>query len=326
MKKMTLGLFVGRDLLSYLIATDLIPFFSAAGHKVEIFLSTEHESFVPENPEFRNYLFFTSELMQRQTMKLSDAVPEGYHFWAPTPRQIKEKFGFDTREVSNINAQNFIKTLSDLKVDCALNIGFEQKFKKPLFNYFDLKKSDGGFCLNLHFGLLPHFRGVLPLFRAMLNGEKHAGFTLHHLEDNTHTGSIVAFDKYEIDYTENIFTNLMNNYGIAVAMVLNNILNAKEENKALRGSPQSVSEGNYYTYPTSVEVSAFLAKGLNFYEEDSLLSLMAHIFLPSEKHSHFYSEVAVEAKRAQIVEVEPIQLANVIPLMAYRQKNKKVVQ
>lgn len=316
MKKMTLGLFIGRDLMSYLIATDLIPFFSAAGHKVELFLSSEHENFVPENTEFRNYLFFTSELMQRQTLKLADEVPEGFHFWAPTPRQIKDKFGFDTHEVSNINAQNFVKKLSDLGVNCALNIGFEQKFKKPLFNYFDLKKSDGGFCLNLHFGLLPHYRGVLPLFRAMLNGEKQGGFTLHHLEDNTHTGSIVASDKYDIDYAETIFTNLMNNYGLAVAMILNNVL----DEKGLRGSPQSISEGNYYTYPTSIEVNAFLAKGLNFYEEDSLLSLTAHIFLPSEKHAHFYSEVAVEVKRAQIAQVEPVRLANVIPLMAYRQK------
>ncbi len=319
MKQMTLGLFVGRDLMSHLIATDLIPFFSAAGHKIEIFISNEHETFVPENTEFRNYLFFNNELLHRRTLRLADEVPEAYHFWAPTPRQIQDKFGFKTHMVENVNTQNFVKKMTELGVTSALNIGFEQKFKKPLFNFFDFKKSDGGFCLNLHFGLLPHYRGVLPLFRAMLNGEKFGGFTLHHLEDNTHTGSIVSFDKYEIDYSESIFTNFMNNYGLAVALVLNQILGTTE-GKPLRGSPQSVAEGNYYTYPTSTEVNSFLSKGLQFYEEDSLLSLMAHIFLPTEKHEHFYSEVALETHRAKIAEERATPLATVIPLMAYRQK------
>lgn len=319
MKKMTLGLFVGRDIMSHLIATDLIPFFSASGHKIEIFTSQEHETFVPENKEFRNYLYFTSELLHTKAMSLADEVPEAAHFWAPTPRQIENKFGFKTHVVENINSQNFVNQMSELGVNCALNIGFEQKFKKPIFNYFDLKKSEGGFCLNLHFGLLPHYRGVMPLFRAMLNSEKFGGFTLHHLEDNTHTGAIVSSDKYEIDYSEPVFTNLMNNYGLAVAMVLNHILGTAD-GKPLRGSPQSVSDGNYFTYPTSTEVSAFLTKGLQFYEEDSLLSLMAHIFLPSDKHEHFYSEVVLEVHRAKIAEEQVQPLATVIPLMAYRQK------
>jgi hypothetical protein len=317
MKKMTLGLFVGRDLMSHLIATDLLPFFSSDGHEVIIFNSAEHETFIPENREFRNYLFFSSEIVKTVATKLSNDVPEEKHFWAPTAKQIEDKFGYKTIDVENINHQNFIKKMTDLGVTAALNIGFEQKFKKPLFNYFDLKKADGGFALNLHFGLLPHYRGVMPLFRAMVNGEKHGGFTLHHLEDNTHTGPIVASDKYEIDYTETMFTNLMNNYGLAVAMILNQILD--KEGK-LAASPQSVSEGTYFTYPTSKEVSVFLGKGLNFYEEDSLLSLMAHIFLPTDKHDEFYGDVVIEAKRAQVAEEREVKLATVIPLMAYRQK------
>src|SRR5205085_564815 len=118
------------DMMSHLIATDLIPFFSAQGHKIEIFISKDHETFVPENKEFRNYLFFTSELLHKQTIALADEVPEAAHFWAPTPRQISEKFGFSTHVIENINTQNFVKKLSDLGVNCALNIGFEQKFKK----------------------------------------------------------------------------------------------------------------------------------------------------------------------------------------------------
>lgn len=323
MKKLTLGLFIGRDIVSQLIATDLLPFFSGAGHRVEIFSSIDHETFIPENREFKNYLFFTNDLLQKKIIPFSDEIPEQFHFWAPTPKQVNDKFGFKTHAVDNINGQNFLKKLSDLGVDCALNIGFEQKFKKPLLTYFEVKKSaQAGFCLNLHNGLLPHYRGVMPLFRSMMNGEKYGGFTLHHLEDNTHTGAIVQSDKYEIDYAEPMFANLINNYGLAVAMVLNNIM-AVGEGKTLKAAPQSVSEGNYFSYPTSTEINAFMQKGLNLYEEDSLLSLISHIYVPTLKHGDFLMTVSHEIKKAKIVEEKKsAPVAKVIPLFAYRQKKK----
>jgi len=58
-------------------------------------------------------------------------------------------------------------------------------------------------CLNLHFSLLPAFRGAAPVQRAILNGEKVTGFTIFKIDQSLDTGPIYVQEKYEIDARAN---------------------------------------------------------------------------------------------------------------------------
>lgn len=63
--------------------------------------------------------------------------------------------------------------------------------------------------LNLHFSLLPAYRGAAPVQRAILNGEKVSGFTIFKIDQNLDTGPIYIQEKYEIDARANSADVLM---------------------------------------------------------------------------------------------------------------------
>ncbi len=47
-------------------------------------------------------------------------------------------------------------------------------------------------CINLHFGLLPRYGGCYPVAWAILNGESHAGATLHYMTERFDEGDVIA--------------------------------------------------------------------------------------------------------------------------------------
>jgi methionyl-tRNA formyltransferase len=58
----------------------------------------------------------------------------------------------------------------------------------PLISKDDLLKKD---FLNIHYALLPRFRGMHPIVWAILNDEKELGFTLHKMDQFMDSGSII---------------------------------------------------------------------------------------------------------------------------------------
>ena len=58
-------------------------------------------------------------------------------------------------------------------------------------------------CLNLHFSLLPAYRGAAPVQRALLNGESVTGISIFRIDENLDTGPIYIRKKYEINANAN---------------------------------------------------------------------------------------------------------------------------
>jgi methionyl-tRNA formyltransferase len=53
-------------------------------------------------------------------------------------------------------------------------------------------------CLNIHASLLPKYRGAAPIQWAIINGEKHTGVTIMHLDEGLDTGPMIAFEQVDI--------------------------------------------------------------------------------------------------------------------------------
>ena len=58
-------------------------------------------------------------------------------------------------------------------------------------------------CLNLHFSLLPAYRGAAPVQRALLNGESVTGISIFRIDENLDTGPIYIRKKYGINANAN---------------------------------------------------------------------------------------------------------------------------
>ena len=53
--------------------------------------------------------------------------------------------------------------------------------------------------INLHFSLLPAYRGAAPVQRALLNGESVTGYSIFKIDQNLDTGPIYHQEKYDVD-------------------------------------------------------------------------------------------------------------------------------
>ena len=54
-------------------------------------------------------------------------------------------------------------------------------------------------CFNIHFSLLPAYRGPAPVARAILNGEPETGITIFLMDEGTDTGPVLASARLAVD-------------------------------------------------------------------------------------------------------------------------------
>ena len=86
----------------------------------------------------------------------------------------------------NINAPEELDTLASYDADIFLSITSNQIFKKPLI---ELPKLG---ILNLHTALLPKYRGLMPTFWVLKNGEKETGVSVFWVDEGIDSGPIVT--------------------------------------------------------------------------------------------------------------------------------------
>lgn len=58
-------------------------------------------------------------------------------------------------------------------------------------------------CINVHYSLLPAYRGAAPVNWALVNGEKNTGVTLMKMDKGMDTGPVIASSLVEIDSLDN---------------------------------------------------------------------------------------------------------------------------
>ncbi len=79
----------------------------------------------------------------------------------------------------------FLKELLSVQADLGVVIAYGRLIPQKIINYFPFK------IINLHFSLLPSYRGAAPLQTAIINGESRSGFTIFELVSKLDAGPII---------------------------------------------------------------------------------------------------------------------------------------
>jgi methionyl-tRNA formyltransferase len=66
-----------------------------------------------------------------------------------------------------------------------------------------VKKFTANRLYNIHFSLLPKYKGMYTSAWPLLNGETHSGVTLHEIDEGIDTGDIIDQMEFEIHYDDN---------------------------------------------------------------------------------------------------------------------------
>ena len=153
---------------------------------------------------------------------------------------IAKKYNIKVMHINNVNSKKLHTTIHG-KNNVLLSINCSQIFKRKLLNKFKKK-------INLHLGQLPNYRGLFPIFYALINGESLIKATLHEINDKIDQGRImnelsVKVTKRNVFFMcKKVYKKISKNLAIRFYKII-------ELNKNLKIKIKNSKNNKYYSYP-----------------------------------------------------------------------------
>lgn len=279
-RALRIAFFVGSDIMSHLMASALVPELLMAGHRPIIFATADSLPASPRPPPLRELAFFERQLLQRHVAPLIDSMPPDAGAPHRTIGQMHATFGIDVRAIRSVNDPAFLAELDALSVDVGISLRCYQKFGRDIIRHF---QAGGRMLLNLHPGILPHYRGVMTTIRAMANGERNFGYTLHHISEEYDAGAVADIRTRPLDCAMPMLGYMATVYPVGVGMILD-AMQCVASGEELPSLAQG--DGTYYSFPTERDLAGYARKGIRLVDPDAACEFLACQFAVPGSTAH----------------------------------------
>ncbi len=167
--------------------------------------------------------------------------------------QVCNQYGVRVLHIANINSPDFLQQLAPWNVDLIVSVAAPQIFREGLIS---LPRRG---CINIHNAKLPKYRGMLPNFWQMYNGEKVVGTTIHRINAGLDDGDILLQKETPIEAGESLDALIRRTKCLGAHFMVEAL------NKFREGEPQGLpnlkEEATYFTFPTRADVKEFRRRG-----------------------------------------------------------------
>lgn len=167
-----------------------------------------------------------------------------------TVHAVARQYEIPILNTRDINDDDSIKFITSFKPEYLLAAHFNQLVKPSLLNLPEME------CLNIHPSILPTYKGVDPVFYALLNEEKELGVTLHKMAESFDSGEVISQKSISAS-SETVFTINSRLFSEGAKFALQWI-NNKESN--LMDNAENIT-GNYDSWPKPEQISQFRRSG-----------------------------------------------------------------
>jgi methionyl-tRNA formyltransferase len=171
-------------------------------------------------------------------------------------KSVFKKYGIPYLFEADVNSAINIKRLREWNIDLIISISCPQIFKKELI---DLPNRG---CLNLHGSALPDYRGVMPSFWMLANGEKNAGITFFFVNEKIDAGDVLIQKMFPIEMNDTLDSFIKKSKRIGAEIVIEGI--DKIIKNEVQTYPLDKTKGRYFGWPTRADVKKFIQKGGRF--------------------------------------------------------------
>src|SRR5262245_23656939 len=159
--------------------------------------------------------------------------------------------------VPAVNAPPFVASLRARAVDLLVSVACPQVLRADI-----LAVPPKG-AINLHGGLLPDYRGLLPTFWALANGETHTGASVHYMTERLDEGAVLLQERVPIRPDDTVHTLVRRTKVEVGARLLAQAIALIEAGRA-EPRPADPAAGRYFSYPDADAVRRFRARGRRF--------------------------------------------------------------
>ena len=152
----------------------------------------------------------------------------------------------------DVNSPTFLEQLRFLEVDLILSVSCPQIFKEELISLPSLG------CLNLHGADLPDYRGLMPSFWMLANGEGQAGVTIFFVNAGIDTGDVAGKKLFPILADDTLHSFIIRAKQQACDLALETL--DRIEAGTVTRTPLE-GEGSYFGWPTREAYIRFRKSG-----------------------------------------------------------------
>ncbi len=114
-------------------------------------------------------------------------------------------------------------------------------------------------CLNRHAALLPKYRGIYPIFWAMLHDEREIGISVHFMNEKYDEGKIIVQHRIPVEVHDTFFSLYDKVIVLTPVIFLEAIGRIREAR--IPDIPNRSEEGSYFSYPKPEDIWRFREKG-----------------------------------------------------------------
>ena len=150
-------------------------------------------------------------------------------------KQIAKQNNIKVFQFHKIREEGY-EPLKELNADIFITCAYGQIISEEIINLPKYK------TINVHFSLLPFYRGASPVQWALINGEKIVGVTIMNTDKGIDTGDIILQEKLLVEKEDNCET-LLNKLAVLSVPMLEKVLNDFEA-----GNVKFFSQGENFSY------------------------------------------------------------------------------
>jgi len=172
-------------------------------------------------------IILKSKIKNKKVLALPNKRDNGIDKWQPSFKKFAKK---NKIKIVTINELYKIKDLFFFSIEYEKIINIEKFKSKNLFN--------------IHFSLLPKYRGCHTNFLQIYKGEKFSGVTLHLIDSGIDTGDIVDKLKFKIKINDTAQENYLRLMKFSTLLFKKNFI--KILNNDYRLKKQFLTKGSYY--------------------------------------------------------------------------------
>lgn len=174
-----------------------------------------------------------------------------------TVAAVAKKYNVPVHRTEDVNSESFRTMLKDLGVEFIVSISGTQLYKK------DLRMQTPFGIVNCHGALLPKYRGLMPSFWTLANGEKFGGSSVHFVDRKLDNGPIVVQRRYRLWPHDTLEDVMARSKDLAAEAIIECVRLVEAGNPPLM--PNTEAEQSHFAMPTKEDVRRFREHGHRFF-------------------------------------------------------------
>jgi len=170
---------------------------------------------------------------------------------------VAAKYKVPVTDAVDVNSEGFLGHLRDLGVEFIVSISGTQYYGRRLRD----QVSHG--IVNCHGALLPKYRGLMPSFWTLANGETEGGVTVHLVDAKIDNGPILVQKRYRIHQDDTLEQIMARSKKLAAEAIIESVRLVEAGGYALL--PNDEAEATHFSMPTRQDMLRFRAAGRRFH-------------------------------------------------------------